>query len=500
MEPIMAMRQEPAVYLTQSNAGQSRQMSGVCVTKQDAGVEVWKPSWKGTQTVFRPYPSLRHDDDTQFYPYRMGDTDYFGHWIRQFTVAWGVGSPAVTFLMETSHSFDAWQTPLGLLNSVIGRACKEQRGRPEWAPLVTSSKDRGKSLTMPKTCYMMQGALMMHNSKQLFGNGRMAPGTGPNSPCVLMLSGGVGKKLIDMLSVEKPTFARTDGPYSFEDRYVEGDPVGLDAGRFITFFECGHDPRNKYAAQPVNGNPMISPMVNPMAGGQTKSGGSFEERGFDLFLSPTAPGCGPATMNSPELREMVRSKWRHWEDILYFPTEVEQAHMLNRVFPATAIMAAFADNPSWILDETRAKAVNQTQFVNPGYPPAAGVPGFGPPGFGGPVAPPVQPGWNQPWQAVPAAAALWQAPPTAPAVAPPVAPQFAPPAASPVAPPVSSDGLPAHAFWGAEPAAAVDPAVPAGTLPAWPTTPPAAPPPVADKSTSDAIARLLRSQQTGKGG
>lgn len=348
---------DPAAHF-KSNKGNI----GTRLLLPDADCEVKKPSWSGTETVFRPYPSVSYSDPQQFEPYRKdpGGRNYFGHWIRRYDCAWGVGTPATTFLLNDPSSgdrtYDPWTTPLGVLYRAIENACKKGQGKPEWYPLREGGAGRGKALRAPAEVYLMQGAILKINSKPCFGSGRVPLGWGPNPPIILMLSSGIGKKLVDLLNMENEGY-RGD-PGDFEAKYVYGDPVAPDLGRFFHFFQKGFDPRSRYAANPSSrGSSAFDTNYNTQ-----KAGGKDDDElgGFDMFIADRLEPEGlSAKFDTPEKTDMIRNKWRFWEDILFFPTPTEQAHILAQIFPASAIIYAFEGvNSDWIPEEIHKKSKN----------------------------------------------------------------------------------------------------------------------------------------------
>src|ERR1700677_467600 len=102
MAPPLTPRPRPTY--DNSQHGQSRSGGvGQFLIKPGADVMVKKPSWEGKETVFRPFPCLSYDDPMNaFEPYRRdpGGKNAFSDWIRRYDVAWGVGNPPCTFILN----------------------------------------------------------------------------------------------------------------------------------------------------------------------------------------------------------------------------------------------------------------------------------------------------------------------------------------------------------------------------------------------------------------
>jgi hypothetical protein len=352
--------------------GRSRQGSiGNHILKPGVDAVVKKPSWDGKETIFRPYPCLSYEDPlNRFEPYRTdpGGRAEFGDWIRRYDVAWGVGNPATTFILhnpdESDPGYDPWLTPLGVLYRAIEKACKAGKGLSEWQPLREGAPGKGKALSAPSEAYFMQGALMKYDDKLTFTEGRAPLGWPPNPPIVLMLSGGAGRKLVNMLGEEnegrfEPPEDQAGYDAYFEARYVHGDPVGVNNGRYIHLFEKGHDPREKYLAHPTtSGGPAASPFgASSSTVPQARGGdGDAEFRGYDMFLTKDANLGLPNTLTQEPQLAGLRRQWRWWDHILFFPTPMEQAHLLFRVFPLSACFYAFEGVDSeWIPEDARRK-------------------------------------------------------------------------------------------------------------------------------------------------
>lgn len=374
MAPPMTPRPRPS-YNMGEHGGSRNGPAGNYLLKPASDAQIKKLSWDGKQTIIRAFPCPSYEDpENAFEPYRMdpGGKNCFSDWIRAYDVAWGVGNPGITFLLgdPTQGNFDPWMSPLGVLYRAIEKACKGGQGRPEWYPLREGRTGQGKALTGPKQVYLIQGAIMMIDDKLTFGQGRAPLGWGPNPPTVIALSGGIGKRLAEVLSEENEGTQRGD-PGDFEARYKHGDPVAPDKGRYLHFFQKGHDPRDRYQAQ-AQATQGASPFNQQFAAGGVQGGRAAaddgELRGFDMFVTKDMNMAMQAVLPAAQLRD----KWRWWDEILYFPTPTEQANMLARCFPLSAIMYAFGqDHPEWISEEARQRwaAGQPTLQSNPANPP-----------------------------------------------------------------------------------------------------------------------------------
>jgi hypothetical protein len=366
-------------YNYHDNSSNNDQGVGTYILKGEVGdAEVRKPSWKNTETVFRPFPCVSFENpETEFEPFmRREYPDMFSDWIRRYCCVWGVGSPATTFLIPAPRGgrVDPWGTPMGILYSAVENACK--KGNPpdtSWQMLREGARDRGKQLKMPSNLYLLQGALMRHNSKDF--RPPLGWGTGAKT-VVLMLSTDCGSKLETAITQTRPGYS---GPLdNYEDRFVEGDIVSPLSGRYLTFCQAGSG-SNQYQSQPSgNASPFDDVGNDDGQSGGGNRGRSREPMGYDVTVSREFKGLH-ARMASPSQMDTIRSKWHHWNDLLWLPTPEEQAHKLNNCFPASAILYAFDPvDRSWVLPETRERAVNRVAVGFGGVGHYQPDPGFGP--------------------------------------------------------------------------------------------------------------------------
>jgi hypothetical protein len=270
--------------------------------------------------------------------------------------------------------YDVWMSPLGILYKAIENACKKGEAKdPRWYPLRESGMNKGKALKPPSELYLIQGVMLRHDKTEFGGKAGPPLGWGKNPTLILMLSQDAGKMIADELNKEKEGF--NGSPTDFEARYVHGDPVSPLSGRFLHLWERGTAPPSRgYASSPTtqkNAASFEEGMVDeadPARGGAK----SDVKKGFDIELTTHYAGR-PASFNQVG-EDQIRKHWQHWDDTLYFPTEVEQAHMLAKVFPATAVIYAFEPvNKDWIPDECwqevrKPKSANfreRTEFEEP---------------------------------------------------------------------------------------------------------------------------------------
>lgn len=394
----MPSRRAAPTYDWDSDGSTSKQGIGIFILKPEVQAIVRKPSWNSTETVIRPYPCVSFDKpETDFEPYRVVFNDgrnRFSDWIRRYPCAWGIGQNSITFLIPKPHKmYDVWTSPLGVLYKAIENACKKGEAKdPSWYPLREAGMNRGKALRPPGELYLIQGVVMRHDKTEYGGKNGPPLGWGKNPSLILMLSMDAGKGLADELNKEKEGFAGS--PNDFEARYVNGDPVSPLHGRFIHFWERGSVPPSRgYASHPTTAQQQAASSFeagfNSDDGDASKGGAKGDiKKGFDIELTTHYAGR-PATFNQVG-EEQTRKHWQHWDDILHFPTEVEQAHMLTKVFPASAIIYSFESvNKEWIPDECwhairQPKSVNFRERTEFQEPPASDDP-FG--GFAAPSTP-----------------------------------------------------------------------------------------------------------------
>lgn len=469
----------------------------------------WNPTYGDGVTTIRIFPQKNVDDPSgsSWDPYRFSsEPGNFGDWIRRYPAVRNFGEPGVTFIMADPAdptALDPQMLPAVVLFNAIDRAVANQQEQQGWAGMLRGGRGRGAQLSRPSEIYLVQCSVMQHK-QQVYGPPK---GFGPEDKLIVMeLSGSAGVAMVTEMNKVVEGSQAPEGDY--ENQMVNGDPVSLDTGRFVTFYKLADgDPRQR-------GQAASAGWSQPRQG-MGETGQAQEQIGYGCYLEPTMNNM-PARLR--EYEETIAQKVRSWDEILWFPTIEEQAHLIADKFPPSAVMYAFRDRPEWIPETLKNRAVAQTvvappengwqpsQPSQPGQPGAAGSPAQ--PGWGAPPVGPQPAGESQVTQPPattlaaqpaagfqggfpePAAAPSAQAPPAAapPVQSPPAeAPPAQPPAAAPhVQAPVAatvpvgqaSAPQPEQSWMGAaNPAAQQAVAQQADTPPA--ATPPAATPPAA---------------------
>jgi hypothetical protein len=410
-------------------------------------VSSWSAPFDKGELVFRPFPMISTTEPSGWEPYRWSSRHpemplEFGDWIRGYPAMCNAGSPSVSFLCWDPANpavEDKKSTPGYVLHSAIRTAVSRGQDRPGWAATLEGRTGRGALLPRPTTLYFIQGALVQHGTQAYTPPKGLAA---EDKPLAVVLKRSAGKALLAQLQLEAPGYA--GDPDDFEHRYVNGDPVSLATGRFITIYTLGKDPRQARQAWQIGGP------------AQSQAAGDSNAKGYGAFLSPVFAG-NPASMAAWE--PFIRTKIRPWDQVLLIPTLEEQAAMLGDKFTPEMIMYAWADtHPEWVPAAVRNRAsmpphmVPGTSFGAPAaWQPAAPMAAAPPPWVQqqGPVSgylqtadPPQQ--WQpqqaqQPW--VPAQP---QQPPQVPQV--PVQQAWQPPQA-PMQPPQQPLQAPVQQAW-----------------------------------------------------
>ena len=136
--------------------------------RNGAGVEVWKPSWKGTETIIRVYPALSPENPSIFDPWRFSaEDDDWGDWIRAYPAVRNFGDPGVTYILydPADQTYDPQSNPAWLLFHAIDRAVKDGQGLRHWAPMLMNSQGRGAALKRPSDIWLIQCAMYTQNNK-----------------------------------------------------------------------------------------------------------------------------------------------------------------------------------------------------------------------------------------------------------------------------------------------------------------------------------------------
>ena len=392
----------------------------------------WNPTYGDGVTTIRIFPQKNVDDPSGYSwdPYRFSsEPGNFGDWIRRYPAVRNFGEPGVTFIMADPAdptALDPQMLPAVVLFNAIDRAVANQQEQQGWAGMLRGGRGRSAQLSRPSEIYLVQCSVMQHK-QQVYGPPK---GFGPEDKLIVMeLSGSAGVAMVTEMNKVVEGSQAPEGDW--ENQMVNGDPVSLDTGRFVTFYKLADgDPRHRGQATNAGWN---QPQQGMDATGQQQ-----EPIGYGCYLEPTMNDM-PARLR--EYEETIAQKVRSWDDILWFPTVEEQAHLIADKFPPSAVMYAFRDRPEWIPETLKNRAVAQTVVAPPenGWQPSQ-------PGVAGP---PAQPGWGAPPVGPQPAgeAQVTQPPATTPAAQPAAgfqggfpAPAAAPPAQAPpaAAPPVQA--------------------------------------------------------------
>jgi len=469
---------------------------------QNNQADLWSPAYGAGVTTIRIFPAPSPDLPTEWDPYRFPAADPheplgFGDWIRRYPAVRSMGDPSVTFITNDPGNpqiEDPQMTPGWLLYRAIDRAVASGQDRPGWASLLRGGRGRGAQLSRPSEVYLVQCAIMSYKNRAY----SPPKGFGQDDKlCIMELGPSAGLAMINELHREIEGYQ--GDPDDFSGRYFNGDPIDLDAGRFINFFTLKDgDPRQTAQAQNSGWNQGSN---NPASGGG-RGGNDSEPIGYGCFMEEQFQGI-PARLR--EYETVVRARVQPWEELVRVPTIEEQAHLLADKFPPEVIEYAWAAHPEWIPEEVSRRARAAVSVGAPGGMPQAGPAGSPPlagstqPVAGGAEAPaqqapPAQAGaWGQSGAApaAPAPVAPHQEQMAPPQAAPPQAapPQMAPPTQQPPAhqpmmpqgnPPVAGQAPPATMGWGTQPNAVAPPAQqPPAQAPSDPALAPGSIPPAA---------------------
>lgn len=355
-----------------SDQGQPTQrgLQGMYLLRDNAGCQVYRPTWNGTRTIFRPFPAKDPDNPQAWDPFRLSDeAGDFGDWIRRYDVAFSLGNPGITFVAKSPFDPDDAQNPVNLLHRSINQAVKSGTGDPSWNPLIFGAKGRSAPLSPYKDGYVMQGILMEHKS-----NPQNPPrGSLPeHQPVVFLMSQSAGAALLEKLNERNQ-----------EGKWAWPDITSLDAGMFVQFHQAGTQ-HNAGAGSA----PRQMGQQGPVGGGIAENN-SYEVEFLELYngISPTFP----------TIQQLAETHVRSWDDIVRTPTPEEQIRLIcSAGIPASAIVYALGDIyrdaiPQHIWDQANAtrqqstvpfnqpqgggsaNPMQQTQespFVSPSTPPA----------------------------------------------------------------------------------------------------------------------------------
>lgn len=311
------------------------------VLKRGEGI-VMKPSWTHT-TIFRILPGLNPDNPSELDPWRLSTrADEYGQWFFPVDVAsvsceannktarsWVIRDP-----FDSGYNIN--NNPLVLLvNSAKNAIDKEQPFAIRWVNLMKGGQGRSAELVPPKESWLVRCFVMEHNDK-IFDVPR---GFGPEEKTAFMLLTVSAVSAIKRAMDErKPDFRGDDDDIA--GHYVHGDPVSVDDGAYIVLFNKEKDPRNQAS---FNGQSAFN------QGSYTKVG-KTEVRGYDAFIQKQYRG-GSAGLR--EVYDVVMSKLKLWQDVVYIPSDEEQVKYLEQVF------RPFSDLLVYGLDDTYGNVLDQ---------------------------------------------------------------------------------------------------------------------------------------------
>jgi len=424
---------------------------------------LWQPAYDAGPTTIRILPGLNPnytndvvaDPNTSYFdPYRFPSTNLedpngFGDFIRRYSAVRSMGDPSTTFIYHDpadDEAGDKEMTPPWILYRAIDRAVASGNERPGWGALLRGGQGRGAQLSRPSEIYLVQCMVMLHK-----GNVYPTPkGFAADEQTVVMeLGRSAGSALVAELAKEVDGYV--GNPDDFQARYVNGDPVSLDQGRYVTFYTLKQgDPRTQSASPQAASGWSASAGTAPIVDSQGRP-----LLGYGCFMEETFNGGLPVLT---DFENNVRSKVRSWDDIINIPTVEKQAQLLADKFPPDVIEYAWRDtHPEWIPEEVRARAVAAVSVQVPGMPQYAPQQAT-PPMPAAPVQQPVQQPMAYPGHPSPPPSALAQPVPNYPAplasASAPAPPTFGVPASAPAAQPPA-----AVTPFGAPPAAAPTTAV-----------------------------------------
>lgn len=393
--PSAAGRSSHGTYRFEEHGGTDSTSKGNYLLRPGCGAEVWSPPYKegGTMTI-RLLPML--DPETgRLTPYRRSTgPNMFGDWIRHFPAARRMGDPPCTFIYKDTRdqSADGTATPGWVLYRAVEQLVRSRQD-PGWGGYLLSSAGKSALLPKPDEVFLASAAIVEYNGKIKM------TGTQAGDPQIIVeITRGLGKSLLEQLNATTPNF--NGDPNDYSQSMANGNPLDLAFGKFITIYrKADGDPRQRGQQQLV-GMPTIGgtrPQFNQ--GG----GGNGQVAGFDCFLSDSFNGMTP---NWSQGEAFFTQRAKTWDDILYFPTVLEQADLLARKFPPNMITYAWRDHPDWIPEDIQRAAVAAHSLSMGGYGGVVGAlpgaiqfgggpgpqpGGFSPPGqFGAPAG--FQPG------------------------------------------------------------------------------------------------------------
>lgn len=346
------MQAQPTSYRFADNVhASSNNNFGNYVIRKGMG-ELRRPTWNYTETVIRILPCWNFSTNA-WEPFRRS-TNYFdfGDWIRSYDIVRRLGENGVSFLLYdpvANPSYDVSSNPCCILYKAINRAIDAKHSEPDWPAMLRGGAGRGAILSRPSKTYLIRTAIFRIKSKDMVSADRSPLGLSTNDPPYFFdLPKSVGEKLCGMLEEHDEDFK--GNPEDFDAMYKYGDIVSLAGGAYVHIFQEGADPRQALADS--------TPKQLTVAGTRSQGHSDRTIPGYDMFIDKSFMGFSPQ-FNTTELERIVKAKQRAWEQVLYFPTDQEQAFLIQDGFPASAILYAWKDKKEWIKDETRSRAVGR---------------------------------------------------------------------------------------------------------------------------------------------
>ena len=299
------------------------------VLKRGQG-ETMKPSWEHP-TIFRILPGLNPDNPAVLDPWRFSaNTDDYGQWFYPVDIASVMceSNNKTSRTWVTRDPFDASynmrNNPLVIMRSAIQSAYMQKLPIcVNWLGLTKGGQGRGPELAPPKESWLVQCVIMEHNGKTF----PVPKGFGPEDRTVfLVLTISAVQALKRCIELRNPDF-RGD-PIDIAGQFINGDPISLNAGAYITMFNRTKDPRNV---------PSRSGGFSAFAAQPSKDGITLP--GYDAFVTKEYMG-GSADLT--EYEDIVLSKVRPWHEAVFIPTDEEQVKYLEQVYRPFSDLLVYA--------------------------------------------------------------------------------------------------------------------------------------------------------------
>lgn len=341
---------------------QTRGLMGDHVVRKGAGVDVFKPSWKDATTA-RIFPALCPENLSVWDPWRFSaEDDDYGDWIRTYPAVRNFGDPGVTFILydPTDQGYDPQTNPAWVLYNAINRALDAGHGDPRWVPFTKGGAGRGPALSKPNDITVVQAALMQHNGKEF----EVPRGAASNdSTVVLELPGTAAQAMLEAFNERVPEFR--GNPDDYDNMFVHGDPIAIDRGVFVTFFQLGMDPRERIQANPQR-RASFGQAQAPQGGrGQRDSG----PKGYGCYVEPTYKGM-PADLSAVE--DLIKRKSKPWDDVIQILDHEQQIRLISGAFPPDMIIYAFENLYRDLIPEAVYRSARNRSQVATGNEPRPG--------------------------------------------------------------------------------------------------------------------------------